>query len=38
VSSEAISLCGVGIDPLKADPGEEHNFHIGNNPFAFSPG
>lgn len=38
-SSEAISFIGLGNDdPLKADPGEEHSFHVEDNPFAFSPG
>jgi P-type Ca2+ transporter type 2C len=25
-------------DPLKPDPGQEHNFRVEDNPFAFSPG
>jgi P-type Ca2+ transporter type 2C len=38
-SSEAISVNRLGHDdPLKADPGEEHKFHVEDNPFAFSPG
>jgi P-type Ca2+ transporter type 2C len=36
---EALSLHGQGDDdPLRADPGEEHNFNVEDNPFAFSPG
>jgi Ca2+-transporting ATPase len=34
-----MSFHGLGDDdPLKPDPGEEHNFHVEDNPFAFSPG
>jgi P-type Ca2+ transporter type 2C len=32
-------LHGLGNDDLwKADPGEEHEFHVEDNPFAFSQG
>jgi len=34
-----MSYLGLGDgDPLKADPGNEHEFHVEDNPFAFSRG
>jgi Ca2+-transporting ATPase len=37
--SQAMSSHELGNDdPLRPDPGEEHIFHVEDNPFAFSPG
>jgi len=38
-SSKTISFYKLkNNDPLRPDPGEEHLFHVEENPFAFSPG